>query len=121
MTTVSQILVDYQKVVEVSPFRLADEDGETHLLIPFENAHDVLNAWKELNPAQRDFRYGRDESDGEPSTVIVIWSTSQTLYVHDIDPFWDGVGEINAYRLEDLAMATGDLLLWGERIGEEEL
>lgn len=97
------VLIDDQKVVEVTGLTMKDElTGET-LALAFEDAYLVLNTWKELRPGHRDFRYGNDESSNEPSIVIVAEALPHELVMDEIPPHWDGSSTRNAYRYVDLA------------------
>ncbi|UDL15458.1 hypothetical protein SEA_PEPE25_83 [Microbacterium phage Pepe25] len=97
------VLIDDQKVVEVTDLTMKNEDGEPTLTLAFEDAHRVLDTWKELRPGHRGFRYGGDESDNEPSTIIVAEALAHGLVLDDIDPHWDGVSTRNAYGYDRLA------------------
>lgn len=102
------ILIDEQRAIEVTPVTMSAEYGETVETLVFSDAHAVLTAWMDLAPGRRGFRYGRDESDDEPSTIIVAEASGNKLDLFDIDPHWDGSSTRNAYRLVDL---TGTLPL----------
>ena len=114
------ILIDNQKSVEVSPVWRADEDGQTWLTIGFDDTHKVLETWIELDPERRRYRYARSEDDMLPSRIIIAW-IGLNLVMVDVEPHYNGLREMNAYRLDDLAEALpADALQWGEEIGETD-
>jgi len=115
-----KILIDSQKSIEVSAIALADEHGDAHTIVSLSDTYAVLTAWKDLDIACRNFRYGRDESDSEPGMIVIAWvDATGCLHMADVDPFWTGSSTLNAYSLDELAGAVGiDSLQWGASIGE---
>lgn len=98
------ILIDHQKVVSVDYTYLANEDGEQILVVDFLSANEILTAWRDLDLGRRNFRYARGEGDSTPSAVILAWATGTGhLVMSDVEPFWDGREELNAYDLHYLA------------------
>lgn len=114
------ILIDNQKSVETTPIWRFGEDGSPWLTLNFDDAHKVLEKWIELDPDRRSYRYAKDESDTTPSRIIIAW-VGLGLVMVDVDAHFDGMNEINAYRLDDLAEALhAGALQWGEQIGEDD-
>lgn len=110
-----RILIDNQKVIEVSSFTAPDpnDSTDTHTVLDFRAAHELIVEWQQLDPGHRDFRYGRDESDSEPSTIILAWvDANGALQMADVDPFWDGTFTQNAYSLDVLSGNIGCPLEW---------
>ncbi|WNN94112.1 hypothetical protein SEA_FREGLEY_87 [Microbacterium phage Fregley] len=97
------VLIDDQKVVDVTALTMKDENTGETMTLAFEDAHRILDTWKELRPGHRGFRYGGDDSDDEPSVIIVAEALAHGLVLDDIDPHWDGVSTRNAYRYVDLS------------------
>lgn len=119
------VMIDGEKPVEINPIIHTDDD-ERVVVVSFTEAHSILEAWKELSSARRDFMYGNDADDNEPTKIIVAeavrnGSGSPTLLLEEVEPFFDGVSTLHQYPLEELASATGNALEWGEAIGEEAL
>lgn len=101
-----QILIDDQRVLDVTPVPMPTEDGETVDTLVFEDAHQVLDAWQSLDLGHRGFRYGTDESSNEPCAIIVAEARRNGgLVIVDIDPHYDGVSTRNAYRLDAFTSA----------------
>lgn len=114
------ILIDSQKAVDVTPRIEADEYGDPTVILAFTDVHNTLTAWMDLDPGHRNFRYGNSESNDNPSTIIIMWvSGIGALEVSDVDPFFTGVFDMNAYSLDRLANALPGSLQWGDTIGEE--
>lgn len=97
------VLIDDQKVVDVTALTMKDESTGETLALAFEDAHRILTAWVELRPGHRGFRYGADDSSDEPSLIIVAEALTHELVMDDIPPHWDGSSTRNAYRYVDLA------------------
>lgn len=97
------IMIDDQKPIEVTPITdITDEFNEPTTLLSFNDAHQILTLWQDLAIGRRGFRYGRDESDDEPSVIIIAEATQHGLNLDEVEPFWDGSMEHNAYALDDL-------------------
>lgn len=96
------VLIDDQKVIEVTPLTLDCEEEGKRAALSFTDTHAILETWVALAPGRRNFRYGGDESDTEPSTIIIAEAHNNTLDLFDIDPHWDGSVTHNAYRWDDL-------------------
>ncbi|QUE25374.1 hypothetical protein SEA_FIZZLES_80 [Microbacterium phage Fizzles] len=96
------VLIDGQVTVEVTPVTVDCEEEGTRVVLNFSDAHAILNTWEKLAPGRRGFRYGRDESDTEPSTIIIAEASGNRLDLFDVDPHWTGSDTLNAYRWDDL-------------------
>lgn len=109
------ILIDCQKVVRVDYTYLANEDGERILIVDFTSANEILTAWRDLDLGRRNYRYARGYSDTAPSAIILAWATADgQLVLSDVEPFWDGREELNAYDLNYLAGQLPEGMLdWG--------
>lgn len=97
------VLIDDQKVVDVTALTMKDESTGETLALAFEDAYSILDAWMQLRPGHRNFRYAGDESSDEPSKIIVAEALAHGLVLDDIDPHWDGTSTRNAYRYVDLS------------------
>ncbi|QED11897.1 hypothetical protein SEA_MASHLEY_81 [Microbacterium phage Mashley] len=97
------VLIDDQITVEVTftPTHCEVVGGERDV-VSFDDTHAILNTWEKLAPGRRGFRYARDESDSEPSTIIVAEASGRSLSMFDIDPHWTGSQTVNGYRWDDL-------------------
>lgn len=96
------VLIDDQITVEVTRVHVDCEEQGSRDVLGFDDTHAILNAWEKLAPGRRGFRYARDESDSEPSTIIVAEASGRSLSMFDIDPHWTGNQTLNAYRWDDL-------------------
>lgn len=116
-----RILIDNHQGIEVTGQWAKNEEGELVLVLPFLENAKVMDAWQAADPAHRSYRYGDVSSDSDPSVLIVAWiaRNNGSLVMADIEPHYDGVGDINAYALDDLSEALGiDVLKWGAAIDE---
>lgn len=96
------LIVDEQRPVEVTPQLASTEDGEVVEVVNLDDTVTVLDAWVALAPGRRNYRFGRDEDDTEPSVIFVAEASRNTLEMFDLPPHWNGSAELNAYRLDDL-------------------
>lgn len=96
-----QILVDEQLAVEVNAYVVQGEDGD-ETLVDSIGTFEILSTWEKLATGRRGSRAGRDVNDPEPSTIYVAEAIGNRLEMFDLTPFYDGVMEHSAYRLEDL-------------------
>lgn len=98
------ILIDDQIPVEVTPLvDVTDQDDQPATVLTVDDTHKILTAWKDLSIGRRDFTYGNDDSDTEPSDIIIAEATRHGLNFDTVDPFWDGGFELNAYDLDVLS------------------
>lgn len=120
------VMIDGERPVEITPV-IHDHPSEGRtVVLAFTEAHAILEAWKELSPARRDFMYGNHADDNEPAKIIIAEAERNgigrpVLLFETVEPYWDGVSTLNQYPLEELASAMSDALEWGEAIGEAEL
>lgn len=116
-----KIMIDNQKVIEVTEVHLEDEDGDEAIVLRFDDAHRLLGTWQSLDTARRGYRYGGAEDDGEPDIIIIAWSNDQGLTMSDVDPFYGRqpggfTDTFNAYLLDELAGALPDGMLdWSDQ------
>ena len=96
------VLIDDQITVDITHTIADCEEEGKRAVVSFVDTHAILNAWEELAPGRRGFRYARDESDTEPSTIIIAEASANRLDLFDIDPHWTGGQTLNAYRWDDL-------------------
>ncbi|QXN74004.1 hypothetical protein SEA_BLAB_78 [Microbacterium phage Blab] len=97
------ILIDDQITVEVTFTSTHCEEVGERDVVSFDDTHAILNTWEKLAPGRRGFRYAaRDESDSEPSTIIIAEVSGRSLSMFDIDPHWTGSQTVNGYRWDDL-------------------
>lgn len=113
------ILIDDQKVVEVSPEVHLDEDRESRLVLNVNDTHTVLDAWKNLDVGRRAFDWGGDADSTGPDVIFVAMS-GDTLWFERAEPFWDGQMVHSGHALDVLegALPLGTLR-WGDDIGED--
>lgn len=84
------------------PVRAIEAEDGTVSAFAFTDAYELLNAWKDAAPTQRNFGWTGDENDLEPETVLVFWIDSRgNLATEYISPVYDGAGVHNAYPAEE--------------------
>lgn len=115
-----RILIDDHIGVEVEARWAKSEDGEPELVVPFLENVKIMEAWLAADPAHRNYRYGGSENDTDADVLIVAWVAKHngSLVMGDVNPWWDGTTELNAYPLNALAGELGDVLKWGAAIDE---
>jgi hypothetical protein len=118
---VNHVIVNDMKVVEIEPEKLTDEAGEECVIVMFDDAYGILDAWMHQDPARRNFRYSGDDSSADPCGVTIMWIANDVLIVQDLDPFWSPSTDIvNGYDLDELdASLPIDTLKYGADIGEQ--
>lgn len=119
------VLIGGETTVEIHPI-IHDHPSEGRVVVlPFDDTYRILEEWTKLAPARRSYRWASDDDDSDPSRIIIAEAArnsvgNPTLLFETVEPYWDGVGDLNQYPLEDLGTAT-NALEWGEAIGEEAL
>jgi len=78
------------------------------IVIPFLGVSDILERWADHDRGVRNYRFGGQVDDSSPDMLFVIHLDGHgEITVDDIDPFWDGVSDLNAYALAALRGALG--------------
>lgn len=119
------ILIDDQKTIEVTPI-IHDHPSEGRtVVLSFDDTYRILEEWVKFAPSRRNYCWANEADDNEPSKIVIAEAVrnsigNPTLLLEVVEPYWDGVSDLNQYPLDVLSMGLGTALQWGAAIGEEE-
>jgi hypothetical protein len=100
---IMQIMIDNQKVLDL-PVQSTETDDGLVLWLASSQAHEVLEVWKNLDVAHRDYRYGGEMDSREPYEVhLAAVGVNGVLHMETVEPFWDGSETHNGWPLDELS------------------